>query len=460
VRRTTGPTRSSGAELGVGAYDPPMLALVAKRWICAAACLSALGPLGVGRAAGGAPPSAFQTQPAAAPVPNGQATDEPATAPAGSPAAPASKQKGEDPRLDRTRARTPRPNAREAADAPVAREPADPVQEGAIDAAPPLTITPLRLDFGFMLPNTNARGTVTLTNGGTVPVTLLSVTASCKCTTITDAAGVTIEPGKSFAIETELSGAPMQGIRRSQLKIIAKGYARPAIVAVQGEVALPVRAIPAYINLVGERARSGETIIESTDGIPFRVLSVNGKPATIVPQGASGDLRARHTLAWSFPEGEAIGDYWIVETDHPSCGLVDVRVRNGNPFKRPVMRMREYRINAGRIDPIEGVRIEVQSKDASTPFDVVSVKGGVACPVTAELIESHAEEEGMVAVIQLKPLPDARGFFADTLIVGGGGKLQELDLFGTIRPKPEGTAAPTAAPAASAAQPTAPVTAP
>ena len=403
------------------------------------------------------PQNAPQTPPATAPAPSGQATDVPATAPAASPAAPATKPKGqgEDPRLERTRARTPRPNAREAADAPAGREPADPVQEGAIDAPPPITVTPQRLDFGFMLPNTNARGTVTLTNGGTASVTLLSVTPSCKCTTITDAAGVTIEPGKSFVIETELSGAPMQGIRRSQLKIIAKGYARPINVAVQGEVALPVRAVPAYINLVGERARAGETIIESTDGTPFRVLSVNGKPATLVPQEAPGDVHARHKLAWSFPEGEAIGDFWIVETDHPSCALVDVRIRNANPIKRPVLRMREYRINAGRIDPVEGVRIEVQSKDATAPFDVVSVKGGVACPVTAELIESHQEDEGVVAVIQLKPLPDARGFFADTLIVGSGGKLQELDLFGTIRPKPEGAAAP-----APAAAPAVPVTAP
>ena len=389
------------------------------------------------------PQNAPQTPPATAPA-SGQATDEPATAPSGSPAAPATKQKGqgEDPRLERTRARTPRPNARETADAPAARELADPVQEGAIDTPPPITATPQRLDFGFMLPNTNARGTVTLTNGSTAPVTLLSVTPSCKCTTITDAAGVTIEPGKSFVIETELSGAPMQGIRRSQLKIIAKGYARPINVAVQGEVALPVRAVPAYINLVGERARTGETIIESTDGMPFRVLSVNGKTATVVPQEAPGDVHARHKLAWSFPEGEAVGDFWIIETDHPSCALVDVRIRNANPIKRPVLRMREYRINAGRIDPVDGVRIEVQSKDATAPFDVVSVKGGVACPVTAELVESHQEDEGMVAVIQLKPLPDARGFFADTLIVGSGGKLQELDLFGTIRPKPEGASAP------------------
>ena len=410
-----------------------------------AMCAGLVAPVG----AVAYPQNAPQTPPATAPAPSGQATDDPATAPAASPAAPATKQKGqgEDPRLERTRARTPRPNAREAADAPAGREPADPVQEGAIDAPPPITVTPQRLDFGFMLPNTNARGTVTLTNGGTASVTLLSVTPSCKCTTITDAAGVTIEPGKSFVIETELSGAPMQGIRRSQLKIIAKGYARPINVAVQGEVALPVRAVPAYINLVGERARAGETIIESTDGTPFRVLSVNGKPATLVPQEAPGDMHPRHKLAWSFPEGEAI--------DHPSCALVDVRIRNANPIKRPVLRMREYRINAGRIDPVEGVRIEVQSKDATTPFDVVSVKGGVACPVTAELIESHAEDEGMVAVIQLKPLPDARGFFADTLIVGSGGKLQELDLFGTIRPKPEGAAAP-----APAAAPAVTVTAP
>jgi hypothetical protein len=58
-------------------------------------------------------------------------------------------------------------------------------------------------------------------------------------------------------------------------------------------------------------------------------------------------------------------------------------------------------------------------------------------------------------VIQLKPLPDARGFFADKLVVGSGGKLQELDLFGTIRSKPEGAPAATPAPA-----PTAPITAP
>ena len=399
--------------------------------------------------------SSAQAPPAGTPASSGQATDEPATAPAAAPAA-TPKGQGEDPRLERTRARTPRPGSRDAADAPAAaRPPADPVQEGAIDAPPPITVTPQRLDFGFMLPNTNARGPLTLLNTGAEPVTLLSVTASCKCTTITDAAGVTIEPGKTFVIETELSGAPMQGARRSQLKIIAKGYARPIQVAVQGEVALPVRAVPAYINLVGERARSGQTIIESTDGKPFRVLSVNGKPPSIVPQEAPGDAHARHTLAWDFPEGATLPDFWMVETDHPSCALVDVRVRNANPIKRPVLRMREYRVNAGRIDPVDGVRIEVQSKDATAPFDVVSIKGGVACPVTAELVESHAEDEGMVAVIRLKPLPDARGFFADTLIVGSGGKLQELDLFGTIRPRPEGAPAATPAPA-----PTAPITAP
>lgn len=427
-----------------------MVSLVAARRPCFTAFLVAVGVLGAAVSALPTPQNPPPNPPATAPAPSGQATDDPATAPAAKP-----KGQGEDPRLERSRSRTPRPNAREAADAPVAREPADPVQEGAIDAPPPITVTPQRLDFGFMLPNTNARGTVTLTNAGTASVTLLSVTPSCKCTTITDASGVTIEPGKSFVIETELSGAPMQGIRRSQLKIVAKGFARPINVAVQGEVALPVRAVPAYINLVGERARSGETIIESTDGTPFRVLSVNGKPVTAVPQETAGDVHARHTLAWSFPEGEAVGDFWIVETDHPSCALVDVRIRNANPIKRPVLRMREYRINAGRIDPVDGVRIEVQSKDATAPFDVVSVKGGVACPVTAELVESHQEDEGMVAVIQLKPLPDARGFFADTLIVGSGGKLQELDLFGTIRPKPDGAAAPP-----PAAAPVVPVTAP
>jgi hypothetical protein len=432
----------------------------AARWTCLVLFHVVLGTFGSTNAACSAAGPNLQNPPAVPPAQPGQATDEPATAPAGSPtapapAAPAPKQKGqgEDPRLDRTRVRTPRPSAPEAADAPAAREPADPIQDGAIDAPPPITVTPQRLDFGFMLPNTNARGPLTLLNTGTAPVTLLSVTPSCKCTTITDAAGVTIEPGKSFVIETELSGAPMQGIRRSQLKIIAKGYARPIQVAIQGEVALPVRAVPAYINLVGERARAGETVIESTDGTPFRVISVNGKPATVVPQEAPGDAHARHKLAWSFPQGEAIGDFWIVETDHPDCALVDVRIRNANPMPRPVLRMREYRINAGRIDPVEGVRIEVQSKDATKPFDVVSVKGGVACPVTAELVESHAEDEGMVAVIRLKPLPDARGFFADKLVVGSGGKLQELDLFGTIRPKPE--AMPAATPA-----PTAPVKAP
>jgi len=137
-------------------------------------------------------------------------------APAASPAVPAPKQKGqgEDPRLERTRARTPRPNAREAADAPVAREPADPVQEGAIDAPPPITVTPQRLDFGFMLPNTNARGTVTLTNAGTAPVTLLSVTPSCKCTTITNAAGVTVS-----TIEHLMAALVMSGVDNAVVEI-------------------------------------------------------------------------------------------------------------------------------------------------------------------------------------------------------------------------------------------------
>lgn len=342
--------------------------------------------------------------------------------------APTGKGAPQDPRLDRAR---PSPRAAGAGDAHGAPPVADPVQPGAIDAPPPLTVIPLRLDFGFMRPNTNARGSITLRNGGKEPVTLLSVTPSCKCTTITNAAGVTIEPGKDFVIETELSGAPMQGVRRSQLKIIAKGYQRPIQVAIQGEVALPVRAVPAYINLVGDRARSGETVIESTDGVPFRVVAINGKPVA-----APTEPLARHTLPWAFPESEPLPDFWIVETDHPDCALVDVRVRNSNPMKRPVLRMREYRINAGRIDPVDGVTIEVQSKDTQVAFDSVSLKGGDACPVTAELVDSHAEEGGMLARIRLKPREGAAGFFADTLIVGSAGKQQELELFGSVRPKP------------------------
>ncbi len=285
-----------------------------------------------------------------------------------------------------------------------------------------------------MPPNTNARGTITLTNTSAEPVTLLAVTASCKCTTTTAAAGVVIEPGKSFDIQTELSGAPMQGARRSQIKIVAQGFQLPLQVPVEGEVSLPVRAVPAYINLVGERSRSGQTVLESTDGAPFRVLGVNGQAPPMAEGDDANTPQVRHTLAWSFAPDAVVPDFWLVETDHPKCALVDVRVRNANSIPRPVIKMREYRINAGRIDPKDGVVIEVATRESVTPFTAATMAGGEACAITAELVESRVEDGYTVASVKLIPRAGASGFVADRLRVTSGAKTQDVELFGTVRP--------------------------
>lgn len=270
-----------------------------------------------------------------------QTQDPPALAPTKDPSPAA------DPSLEGTKptprtapARRPTPPARP-----------DAVQSRAIADFPPLVCEPAAVDFGFLLPNTPGEGVVLLRNTGDKPLTINLVQPSCKCTTISDLVGKQIPPGGSVELQIKLDGAPAMGVRRSSVKVMVDGYGRALDVAVKGEVSLPVRIVPPYINTIEQKNMTGRLIIESTNKKPFRILSSQGGPISI--QGfdeAQDEPRSSYVVRYDLTGFSTdLPSYIFFETDVVGAGVVDVRVRQMYKPKRLNIQVNDIRSNVGLI---------------------------------------------------------------------------------------------------------------
>jgi hypothetical protein len=186
------------------------------------------------------------------------------------------------------------------------------------------------LDLGLLAVGESGTGSVKVRNTGDRAVTILATRASCACTYARDLAGKVLGPGEAVDLTATLTPKPGVGPKKERIRVAAVGYTEFVVVDVIGEVSLPVRATPSVLESY-RLGLSGQVVVSSVDGRPFRVLRTDGRPPQFVDFDPGSDaLRSRYTLRWDLNgyTARTMRWWWVVETDHPDAPLVDLRVQH------------------------------------------------------------------------------------------------------------------------------------
>ncbi len=330
------------------------------------------------------------------------------------------------------------PAARQAAPEKPAALEAPPIEIVAsgdtIDSLPPIEVNPPSIDMGIAAPKHGMKGSTQLTNTGTKPLRIMAITPSCKCTTINDLVGTVIEPGKSIALNAALEPVSMPQTQNASLRILVEGYGKILEVPVKGEVAMPVRALPPMINAVQGQPQVGRVVIESVDKKPFTICAISGrKPEYIGFTPGTDEPRAMYLVKYDLstwtPEFPA---YLVVETDRPDCPVFDIWVRSERTIPRPGLRMKEYRLNAGRIDTGGSTDYVVELEDSGE--EVIAVESG-SPTVDMKLIGQVGDGKLRKLTLRITPKGPQSGLLYAPLTLYGREKDQPLILFASVRPK-------------------------
>jgi hypothetical protein len=197
-------------------------------------------------------------------------------------------------------------------------------------AESPLVIDPPLIDLGAIAPGSVQTRTFTLRNVSGKPVTIVSAFPSCKCTTLTDLAGKEIAPGASVELKASMDAPKAPGPKDAKVFVTLKDGSKPLIAKMEGVVTLPVQPSPAFINAL-KGNRKGVIDFTSSDGKPFRILSVEGAPPVFTDFDPAKDApRSHYLVQWDLsmvPDGK-FRQWLLVETDRPDCPLIPLRVRN------------------------------------------------------------------------------------------------------------------------------------
>lgn len=232
-----------------------------------------------------------------------------------------------------------------------------------------ILVDPPFISLGLMQPRDTVTRSFRLSNITDKPITIASVVPTCTCTTI-DATGKVIPPKGSIEIPLTMKVAASTGVKTAAVTLTFSDRSAPITLQMQGEIAYAVRStcidvienkrVP-YINVFADPQRSpsvappplvGEMKVSCTDGRPFRVLSVMGKPPQFIGWNpASDEPQTAYDVAYDF-QGipcERMPPYLIIETDHPLAPVIDMRVRHACTKITPQLPFAEYRANLGSL---------------------------------------------------------------------------------------------------------------
>ena len=338
-------------------------------------------------------------------------------------------------------AQAPAPARAPAVPAPASGQVAAPVPavappidlSGTIDSLPPLTIQPPVLDLGFMAPRIGNKGTVTLTNTGKTPLTIAAVTPSCKCTTTSTLAGTVLQPGQSVPLEAALDGVAMPQTHRASIRVLVEGYAKVVEIQLRAETAMPVRAVPPIINAVEGKPRQGRFVVESIDKKPFTICAVGGRVPEFIGYNAGDAPRAQYLVKFDLdtwqPEFPA---YLAIETDRADCPIFDIWIRSERTIPTSAFRMKDYRVNAGRIDVGGSTDVSLEMEDAGE--DILAVESG-SPEVQVEMLGQKVDAKVRKVSVRITPKSPREGLLYATLKLYGREKEQPLTMFASVRPK-------------------------
>ncbi|HAW96117.1 MAG: hypothetical protein CMJ33_10495 [Phycisphaerae bacterium] len=189
---------------------------------------------------------------------------------------------------------------------------------------------PAKYALGDIAPQSRHARTFVITNRSSGPIRISRVVTSCKCTETTDLSGRVLRSGESVELTATLNAPATPGIKNAKVQVVFD-VGNPLTFELEGDVAMAVRATPAFIGGPRGQEMVGNVLLESADGRPFRILAVCNQPPEF--SGAVPDTtipRSKHTLRWDLARIPDLGKrlWWVVFTDHPDCPVLPLRIRN------------------------------------------------------------------------------------------------------------------------------------
>ncbi len=242
-----------------------------------------------------------------------------------------------------------------------------------------LLVSPGGFDFGTIAPNTVNEVHMRLTNRGTEPIAIIMADSDCKCTVPEDLDGTVIAPGETVPMSATIDMRASPGVKESKVLLNFKSgqsTMQHALIKFTGEVAMAVRAVPAYVG-AQKGVTSGTVRVTSMDGRPFRIITAGGGAPRYGDNFDPNcdEPRLAYTLRWevNYPSrtddcgGERL--WWVVETDHPDCGVLPLRIRHectgmlmDQTYNDRGWMFIQYMVNAGTVSPGEPVELDVGVK--------------------------------------------------------------------------------------------------
>ncbi len=320
--------------------------------------------------------------------------------------------------------------------APASARPAAPKR---VSPAPPTTITPsdpipnapvtvgsLRIapggfDYGMIAPGSIHQFTTTLHNLGSQPIEIVRASPNCVCTAPEDLSGTIIPAGGSVPFHATFNAPTETGPKTARVTMIFKdaGRERHAPISLHGVITMPVRAEPPFVAAL-EGVTTGRTHVESVDGRPFRIVSTNGESPIYLdgfdPQ--TDQPRNAYEVQWNIPQRsiencQGMRLWWVIETDHPDCPTLPMRVRHectggrrDLEWRQRTWRFKEYIEQLGALHagvPVE-VDVDIVNEKNVRIFAVQSRSSGA----DAELV-STSRKEGDVTTYRVRLTP-RRGY--------------------------------------------------
>lgn len=221
----------------------------------------------------------------------------------------------------------------ESASSAGARRPAESEQAA---PRPALSVEPSVLDMGLLVPENEYVKTVVLTNNTSSPMRIARAIADCGCTTPTWP-DEPIAPGASVETAITMKPGEKQGVRLDKKVTFDVEGGEPVTISVVAEVQLFIRHAPDAVQAPadGEQAAPAEIVLESADGVPFRVLEVS--PAVAPADAAWASKANRHTVRIDWESWRAANRplRMKIVTDHELAPDMSVSIRRAPAQPKP-----------------------------------------------------------------------------------------------------------------------------
>lgn len=301
-------------------------------------------------------------------------------------------------------------------------------------AAPPCPIIadPPGVDFGVVEPGTVVSATIKLVNPLDRPVLITKATPSCTCTTV-DMAGKTIPAKGVIEMPMSMKTSHAVGKKAAQVTLLFEGVPVPMTVRLDAETAYAVRANPTYIDALAPERMKGFFELISKDGQPFVVTTVDGKPAATA-DGAPMKPANRQVVKYDLATPglrPGVPPFLIVETSHPKCPILDLRVRHETTRISPALNFAEFRENIGVITNGTPVEFDVELKHAGAlRVDRVAANHK---EMQATLVSQKSDGDSVLVKVSLKPVGMPKGPFLITCTLAAGEKSSDLWIYGTAK---------------------------